>query len=233
MLWDCLMKRTNTHFSTRVLGLVAAVATTAVLLGADNGDQPMNARVIATHYGPFLRINDWRVASGKGEIHSPGGTVQILTDGTVDVMRDEYPLPGGGDVELELCFNFERANENSAATLYFNKGRKDAGFRVRIDGAGVQVFHKDTSVYTGAPVSLDRKNIHKVKLVTLAWNYAVFLNGTRLAGGEMATPCTENEGRLGVIVDNAAIRITASEERFIKHDTEFPEWKRAELLYEE
>ena len=227
------MQEKCTYAATHILRILAMAAAASVPLSADNGEPRMDTRVIDNHYGPLVRINDWRIAGGKGDIHAPGGTVQILTDATVDVVRDECPLPGGGDVELTVSFNFERANANSAATFYFNKHRKSIGFRVRLDGKQVQVFHLDELVHTGEPVSMDRKTLHKVKLSTLAQSYAVYLNGTCLATGKMALPVTENEGRLGVIVEDAGVRITACEEKFIVHNVDFPEWTRAELLYEE
>ncbi|MFO7946823.1 MAG: DUF6250 domain-containing protein [Armatimonadota bacterium] len=193
----------------------------------------MDYRTIETHYGPWIHFNDWQLTDGEGELHSPGGTIQILTDGTADVVRNEYPLPGGGDLEFNISFNFERADADSSAMFYFDKNRDGIGFQVKIGADGVEALHKDEVVYTGKPLSMQRDAVHEITLVTLGESYGIHLDGECIAEGHLDPPYTENEGRLGVIVENAGLRIITCEENFIVHDVDYPEWERGELLYEE
>lgn len=193
----------------------------------------MEYRVIETSYGPWIHFRDWRLADGEGELHAPGGTVQILTDTTADVVRDNYPLPGGGDVETTLTFNFERAHAGSAATFYLNRSREGTGFRVRFDADGVRAHHMDELVYEGAAVSMERPAVHELKLVTLGDAWALALNGEQIAEGRLEPEDAANTGQPGVIVQDAGVRVLTCEESFIAHDVDFPQWQRGELLYEE
>ncbi len=209
------------------------VAICAGIGTADDGGVMMHYRVTQTHYGPLIRINDWQRAGGEGDIVSAGGAVQIFTGESIDVVRNDYPLPGGGDVELSLSFNFERVDAGSAATFYFNQSPAGTGFQVRIDADGVIVRHLDEVVHRAPPISMGRDAIPHLKLVTLATSWEIELDGQSLATGRLKPPYTENEGRLGVIVEDAGLRIITCEERFIVHDVDFPGWQRGELLYEE
>jgi rhamnogalacturonan endolyase len=159
--------------------------------------------------------------------------VQILTDATADVVRDNYPLPGGGDVEIVLSFNFERADAGSTATFYFNASREGNGFTVRFDAGGVRAHHLDELVYEGDAVSMERRAVHELKLVTLGDVWALALNGKGIADGRLEPEDAANAGRLGVIVEQAGVRIVSCEESFITHDVDFPEWERGDLLYDE
>ncbi|MFW6437557.1 MAG: DUF6250 domain-containing protein [Armatimonadota bacterium] len=218
----------------RRVALAAAVLFAAgTLAAADTGGAGMDYRVVETQYGPWIHLNDWQIADGEGEIHGPGGTLQILTDETADVVRNNYPLPGGGDVEIKLSFNFERAEDGSSAVFYFNKNRDGIGFRVQVGADGVQAWHKDDLVYEGAPISTARDAVHDLTLVTLGESWAISLNGERIAEGDLEPPWTDSEGRLGVVVEDAGLRIITCEENFIVHDVDYPTWERDELLYEE
>jgi len=223
----------NVSEVTGVLFAALLLLVSCTFTAADTGGATMGYRVVEQHYGPWIHLNDWQLAEGEGELHPPGGTVQILTDGTADVVRNNYPLPGGGDVEISLSFNFERAEAESAATFYFNKGRSGPGFRVAVGADGVRAYHRDELVYEGPAASMARDAVHEITLVTLGSSWSISLDGEQLAGGQMGPPWSEKEGRLGVVVNDAGLRIITCEENFIVHDVEFPEWERWELLYEE
>ncbi len=212
---------------------VAAVSLLmAITVPSASGEVEMNYRVIEKHYGPEIHFNDWETQGG--ELVSAGGTLQVFAEDTAAVTRNDYPLPGGGDIELALSFNFERIGENGTLTVQFNCAHKDAiGFQVAIDKQHVTALHKDKQVFRGASLSTDRKALHTVKLVTLAEAYAIYLNGQCLASGQMEPPFTENEGRLRLIAQDADVRVITCEESFIAHDVSFAQWQRTELLYEE
>ncbi|MBD3293157.1 MAG: hypothetical protein GF393_09550, partial [Armatimonadia bacterium] len=210
-----------------------AMMAACTVSAADNGGAPMDYRIIETNYGPWIHFRDWTLADGEGELHPPGGTVQVLTEGTVDVVRDNYPLPGGGDVETTLTFNFERADADSSATFYFNRSREGTGFRVRFDADGVRAHHMEEPVYEGDAVSMERPVVHELTLVTLGDAWALALNGKQIAEGRLEVTDGANEGQLGVIVEDAGVRLITCEESFIAHRVDFGEWERGELLYEE
>ena len=78
----------------------------------------MNYRIEETLYGPEIRFNDWRVE--KGEKERAGGCAIFYGDSTgdsardsahdsVDVLRDDYPYGGGGDVVIRTCVVLERS----------------------------------------------------------------------------------------------------------------------------
>jgi hypothetical protein len=227
------MHTSRSHITKGALALTAALLALSMFAANAAGGVPMDYRVIETHDGPWIDFNDWQIVDGEGELHPPGGTVQILTDATVEVVRNDYPLPGGGDVEIALSFNFERADADSAATVYFNKSREGMGFRVRFGPDGVRAWHKKEVVYDGPAVSMQRDAVHRLTLVTLADSWSIALDHECIASGEMASPWSENAGRLGAIVEDAGLRIITCEESFIVHDVQFPDWERGELLYEE
>ncbi len=196
------------------------------------GGVQMNYRVIEQHYGPEIHFNDWETKGG--DLVSAGGALQIFAEGAATITRNDYPLPGGGDIELSLSFNFERIADDGSLSVQFNCARKNAvGFQVIIDKQHVTALHKDQEVFKGDSPSTKKDVSHTVKLITLAESYAIYLNGQCLASGQMDPPFTENEGRLKLIVHDADVRILACEENFIVHDMGFPGWERTELLYEE
>ncbi len=217
-----------------VLWSAATLLLVAFCAADDTGGSAMNAyRVIERHYGPDMRFNDWR---GQGvELVPAGGTVQAFAETGGTVLRDEYPLPGGGDIELSLVFNFERFAADSALTVHFNRRPRDPdGFRIQIGTDAVTVTHNTREVYrSDTPIRTTRADEHTVRLVTLGEHYAVSLNGVELAAGRMDPPFVENEGRLALELHNVDVRLLACEECFIIADREFPPWRRTELLYEE
>ena len=206
--------------------LIPTVAESAL------GGMQMNYRVIEEHYGPEIHFNDWETKGG--ELVSAGGTLQIFAEATATVTRNDYPLAGGGDIELSLSFNLERIGDDGSLTVQFNSRRRGAvGFQVIIDKQHVTALHKDKEVFKGDSPSTDKDASHTVKLATLAESYAIYLNGECLASGQMDPPFAENEGRLRLIVHDADVRVIDCEESFIVHDVGFPGWERTELLYEE
>ena len=212
--------------------ILAALMMVHGVLAAGSGGGTMDYRVIERHYGPEMHLNDWQSADAK--VVCAGGTVQVLAGETATVTRNDYPLPGGGDIELALTFNFERIGQDGGLAVQFNCPRKGAaGFEVTMDARHVAILHKDKEVFKGEPISTDGEAVHAVKLVTLDEQYAVFVDEDCLASGRMEPPFTENEGRLRCVVRDADVRLIACEESFIARDVTFPEWKRSELLYEE
>jgi hypothetical protein len=219
-----------------MLWRVATVISLALIVAhsvlAANGGGTMDYRVVEWHYGPEMHFNDWQSSDAK--LVSAGGTVQVLAAETATVTRNDHPLPGGGDVQLALKFNFERIGQDGGLTVQFNCPRKGTpGFQVMMDARHVTILHKDNEVYKGEAVATARETVHTLELVTLDEQYAVFLDGDCLKSGRMEPPFTENEGRLRCVVRDADIRLITCEENFIVRDMTFPEWQRAELLYEE
>ncbi|MFO7976522.1 MAG: hypothetical protein R6V12_18025 [Candidatus Hydrogenedentota bacterium] len=98
---------------------------------------------------------------------------------------------------------------------------------------GVEALHKDDVVYIGKALSMERDAVHGITLVTLGESYATHLDGQCIAEGHLDPPYSGNEGRLGVIVKNAGLRIITCEGNFIVHDVDYPQWERGELLHEE
>jgi len=228
----------RTAASLRCNLIVGMLAACLLVIGAGAAERPaeeeltMDYRVIEEYYGPEIRCNDWQNAGGK--LVPAGGTLQIFAEDIAEVTRVDYPLAGGGDVEIALTFNFERLGEDSSLTVHFGSRKKaTSGFRVVFDGQHVTIFHKDNQVFQAESPSVQKESAHTVKLVTLAESYAVYLDDRCLAHGQMDPPYTENEGRLQLSVRGADVRIISCTENFIVHDITFPEWQRTELLYEE
>ena len=192
----------------------------------------MDYRIVERCYGPHICFNDWR-ADG-GELISAGGTLQILANEATTVTRSDYSHGGGGDVEMQLAFNFEHIEEGGAFTVHFNRGRNGrGGFRVTFDSAGVTLCYRDETLHTGPSPSTAREVTHTLRLVTLADSFAIHLNGACLAEGTMDPPLTDNEGWLAFEVGAAGIRILRFEECFIAHEVDYPAWERVDLLYDE
>ncbi len=218
-----------------ILGMLAGCLLFGPTVAAERPAEEeltMNYRVIEEYYGPEIRCNDWQNEGGK--LVPAGGTLQIFAEQTAEVTRVDYPLAGGGDVEIALTFNFERLGEDGTFTVQFNSGRKTVGvFRVVFDGQHVTAFHKDNQIFQAESPSVQKESAHTVRLATLAESYAVYLNDRCLAHGQMDPPYTENEGRLQLSVRDADVRIISCTENFIVPDITFPQWQRTELLYEE
>lgn len=220
--------------TAHIIMSVALLAGLAIAGAAnDAGAAHMAYRVIERHYGPDIRVNDWQ-AEGA-ELVCAGGALQASTSTNGTVTRNDYPLPGGGDVRLRLTFSIERFGPESALTVHFNRqNRGPDGFRVRLDAASVSVTHNTREVHRSAvPLSPAQAEEHTVELVTLGEDYALSLDGVQLASGQMDPPFNENEGRLVLELSDAEVWVLACEESFIVADREFPPWRRTELLYEE
>ena len=190
----------------------------------------MDYRILERCYGPHIHFNDWRAEGGQ--LTSTGGTLQILADEAATVIRSDYTHGGGGDVELQLAFNFEHIGEGGSFTVHFNRGRDGrGGFRVTFDPARVTVHYRDKMLYTGPSPSTEPEVT--LKLVTLADSFAIHLDEVRMAEGAMDPPLTDNEGWMAFEICAAGVRILRFEESFIAHQTDCPAWERSDLLYDE
>lgn len=214
-----------------IILIVLLLGVAAVGAAGDVAAPRVAYRVIERHYGPDIRFNDWQ-AEGA-EIVCAGGALLASTRTECTVTRNDYPLPGGGDVRLGLTFSLERIGPEGALTVHFNRQpRGPDGFRVRIDPACVSVTHNGREVHR-SQASISVAQEHVAELVTLGEDYAVSLDGVHLAAGRMDPPFNENEGRLALELSDAEVWVLACEESFIVADREFPQWRRTELLYEE
>lgn len=223
----------STAVPIAALALAVALAATAAADIRGEADA-MLYRIIEHYYGPEIRPNDWR--SNDARLVTAGGTVQAFLEETpsAQVTRADYPLPGGGDVELTVQFNFERMGEQGRVEVQFNCPRRgEPGFSLIADRQATVVMHLDEQVHSGPPLSFDRGAVHTVRLATLDRQWAMWLDETLLAHGQMVPPYTQNEGRLRLSLTDADVRIISCEENFIAHTDEPPAWERTKLLYEE
>ncbi|MDP6775641.1 MAG: DUF6250 domain-containing protein [Candidatus Latescibacteria bacterium] len=192
----------------------------------------MDYRIIERCYGPDIRRNDW--AAEGTDLISAGGDLLILAEGDATVTRSDYTHGGGGDVEVQLTFNFERLGDGGSFTVHFNRSREgDGGFRVTMDCQGVTVRYRDRTLSTGDAPSTTRESSHTLKLATLADAFRIHLDGRCLAEGKMDPPGIDNEGWMALEVHNAGVRLLEFEESFIAHEMDDSEWERSDLLYDE
>lgn len=193
----------------------------------------MPFRIIENSYGPEIRFSDWQSSDAK--LISAGGCVQIFSDGPeITVVRNDYPLPGGGDVQLAIQFNFERIAAKGSFSVDFNvQPNKPAGFSVAFTQYDVTVSHLGEQIAQFPAISCDPATIHTLTLITIGDVYLIILDGAGIAEGLLTPPFTENEGRLQLRVADAGVRLISCTENFIEADVPYPVWKRGELLYEE
>lgn len=192
----------------------------------------MNYSILERAYGPDIRGCDWRVESGK--VECSGGELHLLgAEAPAVVTRQDYPHGGGGDVALRVTFSFDELAAEGQLTVHWNRANKQSeaqGFQITLGTRKLVCRLKDREL-AQRPSPLWRcEEIHSLKLVTLAEEFALYFDEAIIAEGQMPPPFTDNEGFTTLSAQQAHVRIIAYEELFIVHDRPCPAWQKKDCL---
>ncbi len=198
----------------------------------------MEHKVIERMYGPEVRHRDWE---GEGvQLVYAGAALQMFSPGEGRVWWRHHPpavgWTGGGDVKLRLLFQLTRVTDRSRFVVRFNAKpaqEGESGFRFVYGWDRIEVYRRDTLLHAeGAPGDTLREP-QRLVLITLANTYMLQLNGRTLVEGATEPSAHDNEGVLGLELQDVDVELLSLTEENVARDGATAQWKRTQPLYVE